>query len=210
MASDVITFGKYKGQPVEAMAADHDYCDWLMAQSWFRERHQGIYTLIVNNFQEPSETPEHNALQVLFLSDWFCMAVIRLAYEKQVDGAFAYIEGCRQDQGNNLTVVHKLIVTFEDMGADVLVSINWSWDKNKFRVAYTDEGMDNKAYFPIEIKPSVSDDYPAIIRQMRAIRAPGYRILFVGNYCGIGASKEQFVETFRRSGIRVVFRSDIL
>jgi hypothetical protein len=29
-----------------------------------RQRYAGIYTLIINNFAEPSETPDDNALQV--------------------------------------------------------------------------------------------------------------------------------------------------
>lgn len=77
MASEVIPFGKYKGQPVEAMAADQQYIEWLMGQSWFRDRYQNIYTLVVNNFTEPSETPEHNALQTRFLDAPFAIATAR-------------------------------------------------------------------------------------------------------------------------------------
>jgi hypothetical protein len=67
----VVPFGKYKGQPVEVLAADKSYCDWLAGQDWFRDRYTTIHTLIVNNFREPSETPEHNALQARFLDpDW--------------------------------------------------------------------------------------------------------------------------------------------
>jgi hypothetical protein len=53
--SEVVPFGKYKGQPIEVLANDRGYLDWLTAQSWFRERYAGIYTLIINNFGEPSE-----------------------------------------------------------------------------------------------------------------------------------------------------------
>ncbi len=68
MASNVslVPFGKYKGQPVEALAQDSEYCEWLAGQDWFRTRYTAIHTLIVNNFAAPHETPEHNALQVLF------------------------------------------------------------------------------------------------------------------------------------------------
>ena len=69
---NIVPFGKYKGQPVEVLANDKPYLDWLQAQDWFRQRYAGIYTLIVNNFAEASETPDHNALQVLFLEDDFC------------------------------------------------------------------------------------------------------------------------------------------
>jgi hypothetical protein len=66
MSADLVPFGKYKGQPVEVLAADKSYCEWLAGQEWFRTRFTAIHTLIVNNFAAPHETPEHNALQALF------------------------------------------------------------------------------------------------------------------------------------------------
>lgn len=69
--SEVIPFGKYKGQPVEVLRHDREYCDWLMEQDWFRVKFQPIHTLIVNNFGEPAETPEHNQLQALFTDSEF-------------------------------------------------------------------------------------------------------------------------------------------
>ncbi len=48
--ADLVPFGKYKGQPVEALRADQAYADWLVAQDWFRERYQPIYQFIINNF----------------------------------------------------------------------------------------------------------------------------------------------------------------
>jgi hypothetical protein len=70
--SNIVPFGKYKGQPVEAMAQDVAYCDWAISQDWFRERYANLYTIIVNNFGEAAETPAHNAMQVQFLNDDFC------------------------------------------------------------------------------------------------------------------------------------------
>jgi hypothetical protein len=58
----IIPFGKYKGQPFEILREDVGYRDWLMAQDWFRERHAQLFTLIINNFAAPAETPEHNAM----------------------------------------------------------------------------------------------------------------------------------------------------
>jgi hypothetical protein len=74
---NVIPFGKYRGHPIEVLSSDKDYTDWLMAQPWFRERYGNMYTLIVNNFGEPGETPEHNALQAMFLDGDFCHRVVR-------------------------------------------------------------------------------------------------------------------------------------
>lgn len=68
----LVPFGKYKGQPVSVMQNDTQYCDWLATQDWFRERYANVYNqVIINNFTEPTETPEHNRLQMLFLDDDF-------------------------------------------------------------------------------------------------------------------------------------------
>jgi hypothetical protein len=73
---NVVPFGKYKGQPVEVLQADRGYVEWLLSQGWVRDRFAAFHTLIVNNFAEPSETPEHNALQVRFLDDAFCRSLL--------------------------------------------------------------------------------------------------------------------------------------
>lgn len=69
----LVPFGKYKGQPVEVMQMDTGYCDWLSKQDWFREQYGNVYNqVIINNFTEPSETPEHNRLQMKFLDKSLC------------------------------------------------------------------------------------------------------------------------------------------
>jgi hypothetical protein len=71
--------GKYRGQPVEVLANDRSYCEWLTAQSWFRDQHPNLYAIIINNFAQPNETPEHNQMQVKFLDEtWRKKLVVRL------------------------------------------------------------------------------------------------------------------------------------
>ena len=181
MANNVVPFGKYKGQPVEAMAADRDYVDWLLAQPWFKDKHETIYTLVVNNFGEPSETPEHNALQALFLDDAFVKKVLAVHHTGVIyETVWKY---------NSRLPPASLRVSFEILGADVY--------------AYVD-----RLEFFIEVKPGVGDDYPAVLRQIRNIAGKGKRILFLEHYNGVGATKSQFVELFNRSGVKVVFRDD--
>jgi hypothetical protein len=43
MPGEVVPLGKYKGQPVEVMASDTDYCEWLAAQPWFSAKYRNIY-----------------------------------------------------------------------------------------------------------------------------------------------------------------------
>jgi hypothetical protein len=34
----MMTFGKYKNQPIETVAADRDYTKWLLGQDWFVQK----------------------------------------------------------------------------------------------------------------------------------------------------------------------------
>jgi hypothetical protein len=125
--NNIIPIGKYKGQPVEVLQGDPAYTDWLTAQSWFRERYAGLFQIIVNNFQEPAETPEHNRLQARFLEPAFCRALMK-RLGREVEAA-------------------RLQPVFEVSGWDVVI--------HDYRLA-------------IEIKPVLADDFPAVLRQIRA------------------------------------------
>lgn len=40
---EVFPFGKYKGQPVEVVAADTSYVEWLTGQQWFKAKYRDLY-----------------------------------------------------------------------------------------------------------------------------------------------------------------------
>jgi len=176
----IVPFGKYRGQPVEVLQTDHAYCDWLTAQDWFRERYGGLWTVIVNNFAEPSETPEHNALQAKFLDQRLCQ---RLA---------AAVVGVAVNLHTEIKTV------FEVDGWDV-----------HFR--------DRHRYFNIEVKPSLGDDYPAVLRQMKvnwrrctAITADWHHGALVYNqFTAAGATLDQVRTIFDRSGFAVLSIAEI-
>jgi hypothetical protein len=74
---ELIPFGKYKGQPLEAIKHDKQYLDWLSTQDWFREKYANVYQqIIVNNFTEPADTPEHNKMQAKFLNEDYCLNIL--------------------------------------------------------------------------------------------------------------------------------------
>jgi hypothetical protein len=220
---NVVPFGKYKGQPVEVLAQDRPYLEWLAAQDWFRERYAGIYTLIVNNFAEATETPDHNALQVLFLDDAFCTRVLtvlkpqwRAADIKELTrSVLARKQSLSNEHAARFSRVNwtiKFNREFEQRGIDVrLGCCIETVERLPARDRYSSEIFESEIRvhvdgFTIEIKPTVSDDYPAVLRQMRA---NGSRVLFTQNYTGIGATEEQFVKTFALSDIKVVFRREV-
>jgi len=77
MSSEIIPFGKYKGQPLEILKEDRQYTEWIMSQDWFVKRYSHLHTIIINNFHQPQDTPEHNQLMTKFLNDDFCFSLLK-------------------------------------------------------------------------------------------------------------------------------------
>jgi len=183
-AGKTVPFGKYRGKPVEALAADRAYCDWLVNQDWFRERYANVYTLIINNFGEPSETPEHNALQARFLDDGFQRAVLAILGYRENDAA--------------------LSVEFEDQGWDVRLVGRLELSSTR------DEIVERLCCALIEIKPSLGDDYPAVLRDMKIRRRWGdKRVLVFDQFTAIGATVDQVRAIFSASGFAVISLAEI-
>lgn len=86
---NLVPFGKYKGQPVEVLESDPGYVEWLMQQPGIREKYPQLVQIIVNNFGEPEETPEHNQMQARFLQEeWrakFAVCVALHSFEGESD-----------------------------------------------------------------------------------------------------------------------------
>jgi uncharacterized protein (DUF3820 family) len=94
--------------------------------------------------------------------------------------------------------------------------------KNHRNIGYT-YGSDDVSYdFPsictslyIEIKPLMGDDYPNVLRKMSSqIKLTnddeGKFILLIGEYASQHTTKEEIIEIFKLSKIRVVFINEIL
>jgi uncharacterized protein (DUF3820 family) len=245
----IIPFGKYKGRLVEEVLVDDpNYLQWLAGQDWFRAKFNILHQVIINRGAEPEETPDHNAMQVKFLDDDFCVRFMRCLEPKidenvrsklnearesglrQIRQRIAYISQpnsyCDKNELQQLQraqpifsipfneVIFKVGTRkFEEQGVDVILGIyadnTRPYDKPG-RLGLQYDYQWREVYwadnFKIELKPIVSDDYPAVLRQMKA---NGSEVLFVGEYRGQGASQEQFVKTMATAGIRVVFAHDI-
>jgi hypothetical protein len=136
--TSVVPFGKYKGQPVEALIADADYCEWLAGQPWFRDRFSGIYQIIINGAQQPTETPEHNEMQSWFLKDDFCLALARFLVPNgglDRDGVpwpdpLLRAYQARPDDFERIRHPAEVVErTFEDRGWDVAFFARKPWDE---------------------------------------------------------------------------------
>lgn len=178
----LIPFGKYRGQPLEVLERDPEYLNWLTNQDWFRTGHANLYQIVINNFAEPCDTPEHNQMQARFLDDVFRAAFVAIAGSKRG----MKVEASKNEQP-----------TFESGGADVSLRVVWSDD---------DFGGRSTLLMRIEIKPSVGDDFPSVMRQMKRSQSS---VLFIRDYNGTGIDEEKFVEMFSSQKISVVFEREI-
>jgi hypothetical protein len=207
--ADIIPFGKYRGQPLAALSTDRAYCDWLLTQPWFVQRHPDIHAIVINHFGEPSETPEHNALQLRFLDRAFqCKATSFFAGQER----WSRYSG---DYQSFDTQLFSLISspTFEDRGIDVSWQIR-AWHishyisnpyKNTHKIEWSESDY---SIIGIECKPFVGDDYPAILRFMKNLPMHTH-MLVAGHVESQVASLEAMKEFFRLSGIKLVLVEEI-
>lgn len=187
MTSELIPFGKYKGQPVEQLQHDEQYAGWLVQQPWFKERYGKIHTLIVNNFKEESASPEHNRMQVRFLNKEFCLkfalsslgeGMVEDAEELSVITCGTNIEDYRERFNPEPWQYKKwLAVQFEDYGWDVVLSVRKCYPYLKISNYESCDGVVKKEKlfthdcnfcFFIELKPTIGDDFPAVLRQVKS------------------------------------------
>lgn len=276
MSDEIIPFGKYKGQPLEAIQSDKSYLDWLLAQSWFKEKHQDMYTIIINNFQEPADTPLHNAMQIKFLNADYVLDLLRKWDNKlkeyvirdiqfEVGGwdvKIALSDKCgdklaqyeefelqiktKEYEKNKLKKEADSNIPKDSFDAygpgdytkykKCLADHNANYDPkikaldaelNTLLFSYHHDFTFYEPTFWIEIKPTVSDDFPSVLRQIEAmsyysqtrfespngyekrykVNAPigGTKILLVGEYTGIGATREEFIAFMNTKNITVIF-----
>ena len=238
--TEIVPFGKYKGQPLEVLRSDPEYCEWLTAQGWFREKHDAVYQLIINNFGEPAETPEHNRLQAMFLDNTLCLQLLRklgwetLDKERMIATAQKALNETRgkiekdsdsyysrkKDWEYNIKELEtflthypnvendqiKIEYEFEHSGWDVKIIAKLPFADAMWRA----DGLRNIVYqvsCAVEVKSDVSDDYPAILRQMKAnerIYKADYRTLVFDKFIATGATLEQVKQIFRSSGFHVL------
>lgn len=237
---EIIPFGQFKGQPVEILAKEKEYTEWLLTQPWFKVKYKHIHTLIIHNFRDPIDTPEHNAIQVKFLDQSYSL---KLAYflepnlfswdSKRINSELSKIlnkPGKHKTEiiKNLLRIKNKKLLTVSipslEGGYDVSYSVRYGVF---IRFEYELPDRDDTFFFDfdrshfmnlsVEIKPTIGDDFPSVLRQMKASMPTSdndrinkrYNCLLVGDYTGEGANREQFIQYFQTQGYRVIFASDL-
>ena len=136
--SDIIPFGKHKGRSVaEVMAVDPEYIEWLKMQPWLVQNFKPIYNFIIQHSTSNEDTPEHNALQVKFLDNKICCALAQLAWPMLPTSA------------GEIKITELQMEDISDVS---------------FRATVPEI---KSIKFFIELKPSLGDDYPAVLRQIK-------------------------------------------
>lgn len=208
---EVIPFGKYKGQPIEVLAHDDQYRDWLMTQDWFRSRFPQLVQIVVNNFGQPSETPEHNQMQAAFLDeDWRVRFAVAANEEVRswISNHDAYVATLqRETRSLKREAVAERLEGL--LGKPIVTSTDPEFEYGKTLIDvcfFVRIPLVGECRFWIEIKPTISDDYPATLRQMRANRA---RHLLYRTYSGSGVDEPTFRRLFQSQGLTTVRESEV-
>lgn len=215
MKSNLVPFGKYRGRPLEEMALDREYCDWLMAQPWFAERYRDVYHVVVNYGGEPQDSPEHNQLQARLLDDEFCISVIRNAYQSDIDPEAQLAsepenlkemmqEKLRSGEAKSLPITLSRR-EFEHRGWDCVVALGGgiSYNADRFYYYYGPSHFT----FGIECKPSIGEDFPSVLRQVKGFPSGGVdfrRIVLTQSMNMQSVRAAAVAEMFASSGIRLV------
>ena len=211
---ELIPFGKYKGQPVEVLGADPDYAEWLQGQGWVRERYPQLFAVIINNLGEVADTPEHNAMQALFLDRDLCIQTGRHFLTYHSDSGKEWADRYYSTM-EHVFVAYQVLSGFggrrfeTDDGADVTIhyrsqALIITAEKSKYGALETRHRNDSQTYIAsIELKPSLGDDYPGILRSV--VRLNGHwKCVVYQSYVGIGATIDQVKAMFWQSGVVLV------
>lgn len=217
--NELVPFGKYKGQPVEQLRNDPEYVEWLLAQPWFAQRFGGIRTLIINNFKEPDETPEHNELQARFLDDDYARRVAFKAFPNRLETARHWEELCIKRMNDNYSVEcgfqwkrsNGIYCEFETKeGWDVRIRLEYHLHcyENNGDVYIPGRGEWFQDEVFGELKPTIGDEYPRVLRDCKSRKGAGF--VFADRFIAEGASRSQVVKIFASSRIPLVFASDLV
>jgi hypothetical protein len=216
MKDELVPFGKYKGQPVEQLQNDREYTKWLLSQDWFNSRYSNIRTLIINNFKEEAESPEHNKLQAKFLDRTFAISVISAALNLPDWNSWisAEVEPLRHMDGFESHAYYKCI--FEHAGWDVCLAI--FADAFNHAKGWRSHSTCWGGNLQIELKPNVGEDFPAILRQIKSrnssmlISGGGVQnksVLIYENWSLESVSIDEVKEMYASSGIGMLSTEDI-
>jgi hypothetical protein len=165
-ALPIVPFGTYKGKSVTELLADKKKVQWYIDNN-ILQKYPTIYNIVVHQTivsnNSASKTPEHNSMQNMFLDDEKCNKIIKKIHK--IPKKYVFKGGRCEFEG--------------DYNWDVIFKGGY-YNKYKGKCSHPEDddciadcyyNGDTKDYdLPdtyIEIKPSIGDDYPVVLRKMK-------------------------------------------
>ena len=193
---DIVPFGKYKGQPIETLLTDVEYLQWCQTNGVL-DRYPWLQVMVVSGQpHEDQPTPAHNRLQERF-ADWeYCRDVLKAlgVDARHVPPGFASWKdveiACRKKHSDYIRGIPKPSPyagdrewlqyerACQDAAPAGLMAL-WDFARDRdiqrgFEVNGWDVVLQCAGTWNIELKPTIGDDYPAVVRQVdrRCARDP--------------------------------------
>lgn len=168
----LIPFGKHRGKTVaELLDADPQYAEWLLTQAWLTQRYSAVHAALASRGATTDDTPEHNAMQMRFLTPLFRASCYLCLQDPALDrDRVSYVEA---------GIAHAFTSSahFEDRGVDVTLHAGFMAEADIERGALPEHYI--RGSWGIELKPVLSDDYPTVMRQMRRLSC---NVLLIDQY----------------------------
>lgn len=233
----IVPFGKYKGKPIELLLKDEEYAKWLAAQDWVQQKFQKMYTIIIHNYHpEQAHSPEHNKMQIKYLSDDYCLKIPYILTDRSLFkyGSTHFVENVlpmlreMKSEGKNIKDlidelkrhIERDIVTITERkyeranDAEYTVESGYghimgATDSMYYRYRDFFEKFWKNSFFKelrIELKPTIGDDYPAVLRQINNSKS---NVLIVREYNGTSVPWEDVKSFFQSQKIKVLMEDDI-
>lgn len=226
--NEIIQVGKYKDKPIEILAGDPDYTEWLINQPWFREKYARQYNIIINNFCEPNETPQHNQLQAKFLQDKMAGALIRICLNVPDNCPIQIIDKRFENDGWDFAVrclISKFCLLPKNINKDwyELTLTNrrdcedhFGWgdppftekDYGKIKMLETDLPSCHK-WIGVELKPAIGDDYPNVLRQVKRHGSVARKVVIIGTFTSSAVSFQDVQKIFAYDNIFLLKLADV-
>lgn len=214
----IVTFGKYKNEPITSLLKDKRYSKWLLTQSFVEQKYPEIYRALTNNNSSSSvmmtnsnsPTPQHNKLQNQFLDQSFQYKVLNFFYLQKVRNIRLEIEAeCNWDVV--MTFDHTVFTPFSFYTLYQMLFRNYFYLTTDGYIAQTHKN--SKIY--CEIKTSIGEDYPCILRKMKEQikNTPdsdnALFCLLVDKVNLIETTEDELISVFELSSIEVVFLDEL-
>lgn len=223
-SNGMLTFGKYKGEHVSIILADESYINFI--RPWIGGKYPDVYNfvfkgimptptnVVVNqmiNANANSKTPEHNKIQNMFLDKedvskrlgrviGYPILATKIEFEGQCNWD-VIVQGkilikCRPNTYGNCKICSILCKSLDDPDSSPTL---------------------HDIEFFIEIKPTLDNDYPCVLRKMKSqikqttIKSGCFQenLLLVKEFNSTSTSMEQLKQIFGQTNIRVAFLEGI-